>query len=110
MTAIRIRYQTIEFNGFDIHLRTLLDKQQFADQLGEAESFGISSAQWPLFGVIWDSSKVLAHEMLEFDIAGKRILELDVVWPCPVCYSTHAMPTSLQPTITRKLAVFLLKM
>lgn len=76
MTAIRIRYQTIEFNGFDIHLRTLLDKQQFADQLGEAEAFGISSAQWPLFGVIWDSSKVLAHEMLEFDIAGKRILEV----------------------------------
>lgn len=74
--VVRIRYQTIEINGQDIHLCTLKDNQQFADNLGEAESYGISSAQWSLFGVVWPSSEVLAYEMVNFDISGKRILEL----------------------------------
>lgn len=72
----RVRYQTIEFDSFDIHLCTLRDKQQFSDQLGEAESMGISSAQWSLFGVVWESSEILAREMQHFDIKNKRILEL----------------------------------
>lgn len=76
MTAVRIRYQTIEVDNFDIHIRSLWDSQEFSDPLGEAESLGISSAQWPLFGVIWKSSEVLAHEMANFPIEGKRILEV----------------------------------
>lgn len=76
MASIRIRYQTIEFDGIDIHVRSLRDKQQFSDPLGEAESLGISSAQWSLFGVVWDSSEILAHKMAHFDITGKRILEV----------------------------------
>lgn len=76
MTSIRVRYQTIEFDNVDIHVRSLRDKQQFSDLLGEAEALGISSAQWSLFGVIWVSSEVLAHEMVDFDIEGKRILEV----------------------------------
>lgn len=72
----RVRYQTIEFDSVDIHLCTLRDKQQFSDQLGEAESMGISSAQWSLFGVVWESSEILAREMQDFDIKNKRILEL----------------------------------
>jgi len=74
--SVRIRYQTIAFDNVDIHVRSLLDKQQFADPRGEAETLGISSAQWPLFGVIWPSSEILAHEMENFDIEGKRILEV----------------------------------
>jgi 2-polyprenyl-3-methyl-5-hydroxy-6-metoxy-1,4-benzoquinol methylase len=76
MTPIRVRYQTIEFENVDIHVRSLRDKQQFSDLLGEAEALGISSAQWSLFGVVWESSEVLAHEMENFDIEGKRILEV----------------------------------
>jgi predicted nicotinamide N-methyase len=76
MSPVRIRYQTYEFDNVDIHVRSLRDKQQFSDSLGEAEALGISSAQWPLFGVIWESSEVLAHEMVDFDIQGKRILEV----------------------------------
>lgn len=72
----RVRYQTIEFDSVDIHLCTLRDKQEYSDQLGEAESMGISSAQWSLFGVVWESSEVLAKEMQHFNIGGKRILEL----------------------------------
>ena len=76
MPSPRIRYETIEIDEFDIHIRSLRDNQQFSDRLGEAQALGISSAQWPLFGILWASSKVLAHEMASYPIAGKRILEV----------------------------------
>ncbi|MCH9814276.1 MAG: histidine kinase [Epsilonproteobacteria bacterium] len=76
MPLVRICYQTIEFGNTDIHLRTLRDNQQYADPDGEAERLGISSATWPLFGVIWPSSKVLAHLMFDYEVKGKRILEV----------------------------------
>ncbi len=37
---------------------------------------GISAANWALFGVVWDSSQILARLMVDFEITGKRILEL----------------------------------
>nr|WP_320165888.1 methyltransferase domain-containing protein [uncultured Methylophaga sp.] len=73
---IRVRYQTIEVGDMDIHLCTLRDKQQFSDPEGEANDLGISSATWPLFGVVWPSSIVLANHMLKYDIKNKRILEI----------------------------------
>lgn len=76
MSLFRTRYQTLEIGNFDIHVRSLRDKQEYADPFGEAEALGISSAQWSLFGVLWDSGEVLAHEMLSFPIEGKRILEI----------------------------------
>ncbi|MDD5717668.1 MAG: methyltransferase domain-containing protein [Sulfuricurvum sp.] len=76
MSSVRFRYQTFEFTHSDIHVRTLRDTQQYHDTDNMAEKLGISSASWPLFGVIWDSSKILAHLMSDFDIAGKRILEV----------------------------------
>lgn len=76
MDSIRIRYQTIEFDDIDVHVRSLRDNQQFSDPLGEAEALGISSAQWSLFGVVWKAGEVLAREMAQFDIRGKRILEV----------------------------------
>lgn len=76
MLPFRVRYRTLEFGDMDIHVRTLRDRQQFFDKNDRAQNLGISSASWPLFGVIWDSSEVLAHTMLEHDIEGKRILEV----------------------------------
>jgi len=76
MSPLRIRYQTLEFDNTDIHVRTLRDKQQYFDVDGIAEKLGISSATWPLFGVVWPSSEVLAHLMFTYDIAGKQILEV----------------------------------
>lgn len=75
-SPVRVRYQTIEVGHKDIHLCTLRDNQQFSDPDGVAEQLGISSATWPLFGVVWPSSLVLANHMLDYDIAGKRILEV----------------------------------
>ncbi|MFC1684402.1 methyltransferase [Pseudomonadota bacterium] len=76
MSSLRIRYQTIEFDDVDIHVRTLRDRQQYRDVDGVAEKLGISSASWPLFGVVWPSSEVLAHLLSDFKIKGKRILEV----------------------------------
>lgn len=76
MSSLRIRYQTIELGDTDIHIRTLRDRQQYGDVDGIAEKLGISSATWPLFGVVWDSGEVLAHLMFDYEVAGRRILEV----------------------------------
>ncbi len=76
MTPIRVRYQTVEFGKIDIHVCTLRDKQQFDDPQEIAKNLGISSATWPIFGVIWPSSLVLAHLICNYDIGNKRVLEV----------------------------------
>lgn len=76
MTKLRLCYQTVEFGNIDIHLCTLRDKQEFHDPKGIAEELGISSATWPLFGVIWPSSLVLAHYISNHNTGSKRILEI----------------------------------
>ena len=75
-TPIRVRYQTLEFGDVDIHVRTLRDVQQFSDDDGEAERLGISSAAWPLFGVVWASAEVLARLMVDYEVENLRILEV----------------------------------
>ncbi|WP_028579259.1 class I SAM-dependent methyltransferase [Desulfogranum japonicum] len=76
MTGVRLRYQTLEFGETDIHLCTLRDRQQFHDPAGIADKVGISSALWPIFGVIWPSGLVLAHFINNYDFGSKRILEV----------------------------------
>lgn len=74
--TIRLRYQTVEFGKIDIHIRTLRDNQQYEDKNQVAEKLGISSATWPLFGILWPSSLELAKYISSLDIANKRILEV----------------------------------
>ncbi len=76
MSSVRVRYTTLEIGDMDIHIRTLRDALQFEDINGEAKRLGISSATWPLFGVVWPSSQVLAHLMLDYQVNGKRVLEV----------------------------------
>lgn len=76
MSPPRIRYQTIEFGDTDIHVRCLRDTQQYADADGRAAALGISSANWPLFGIVWASGRILAELMCTQEFAGKRILEV----------------------------------
>lgn len=76
MATLRVRYQTYEFGSLDIHIRSLRDRQQFSDDNGVAEKLGICSASWPMFGVVWDSSEILAGLMLDYNIEGKRVLEV----------------------------------
>jgi ETFB lysine methyltransferase len=70
---------TVRIGDFDYRIRTLRDRQQFSDPDGQAERAGISSASWPLFGLIWPAGLALAERMSGFadaDLAGKRILEV----------------------------------
>jgi len=76
MSDIRVKYQTIEFDKIDIHMRVLRDNQQFNDENDVAKKLGISSATWPLFGQIWPSGIVLANLMESYKISNKRILEV----------------------------------
>lgn len=73
---MRIRYQTVEFGKLDIHVCSLRDTQQIRDDGGRAEAAGVPEAHWSLFGVLWASGRVLANFMMDFDLQGKRVLEL----------------------------------
>lgn len=72
----RTKVETVQGSGADLHIRSLLDRQQFFDPFGEAHRAGISSAAWPLFGMLWPSGRMLANVMQSFDLQGKHILEL----------------------------------
>lgn len=61
MSQLCFRYQTLEFDDMDIHIRTLKDKQQYDTVYDKKEIDGLTSANWSLFGVLWPSSRVLAN-------------------------------------------------
>jgi len=61
----------------DLVIRSLLDKQQYDDPLEVALRLGISSATWPLFGLLWPSGARLAERLATRPVlAGERILEI----------------------------------
>jgi len=72
----QVKFETLNLGGLDYRIRSLLDRQQFFDPDGSAERAGISSASWPLFGLVWPSSRILAGVMQTYAIEGKRILEI----------------------------------
>ena len=60
-----------------LQMRSLLDRQQFCDPLGAAARLGISSAMWPLFGMLWPSGAHLAARMAAHVLQpGQRFLEV----------------------------------
>ena len=71
------KQETISVVGVDdLLIRSLLDKHQFHDPLDEALNLGISSATWPLFGLLWPSGMRLAERMARRPVTGERILEI----------------------------------
>lgn len=60
----------------DLLIRSLLDKNQFHDPLDEALNLGISSATWPLFGLLWPSGARMAERMALRPVTSERILEI----------------------------------
>jgi predicted nicotinamide N-methyase len=71
-----LKYETITVNEIDYTIRSLKDRQQFCDDEQRAAALGISSATWPLFGVVWPASRVLAATVSMFELEGKRVLEI----------------------------------
>jgi len=78
MPGYRTKQETIAVAGVaDLVIRSLLDRQQFADADGAAERLGISSAGWPMFGVAWPSGAQLAALLALRPVTpGERILEI----------------------------------
>lgn len=78
MPGYLVKHQSVAVSGVsDLNIRSLLDKQQYADPTGEAASLGISSAHWPLFGLLWPSGLHLASVMAQRPVvSGERILEI----------------------------------
>jgi len=76
MSSLRLKYQTIEFGDIDIHVRTLRNRQEYSNQHDDAVNSGVTSATWPLFGVVWASGELLSHIMLDYKVKGLRILEV----------------------------------
>lgn len=61
----------------DLIVCSLLDRMQFTDPDGDALRQGISSAAWPLFGLLWPSGAQLAARLaLRTPVAGERVLEI----------------------------------
>jgi predicted nicotinamide N-methyase len=67
---------TFRIGTSDYHVRALRDRQQFSDPDGQAERAGISSASWPMFGVVWPAGLALAEAMSSLAIDGRSILEV----------------------------------
>lgn len=76
LTGYSVETVTIRIAADDYRIRMLRDRQQFSDPDGRAERAGISSATWPLFGMVWPAGLALAEEMNRFPIEGLRILEV----------------------------------
>ena len=78
MSSYQTKQESIAVRGVaDLQIRSLLDRQQFSDPLGDAARAGISSAGWPLFGLLWPSGLHLAaHLALRPVTVGERILEI----------------------------------
>ena len=75
MPGYRTKQERISIAGVDdLVIRSLLDRQQFADHDGAAERLGISSAAWPLFGLLWPSGALLAARLGARPVtAGERL-------------------------------------
>jgi predicted nicotinamide N-methyase len=78
MPGYQIKHEHVMVDGVALlHIRSLLDRQQYSDPEGAAEAIGISSAAWPLFGLLWPSGMHLAAAMVKRPVrAGERILEI----------------------------------
>jgi len=76
MPGYKVKSETHLLGDSHFEIRSLLDRQQYADPDGAALAAGISSASWPLFGMVWPSARMLANAMQTQDLVGKRILEI----------------------------------
>jgi predicted nicotinamide N-methyase len=78
MPGYQTKLERIAVAGVDdLIIRSLLDREQFADPHGHADRLGISSATWPLFGLPWPSGAQLAAQMAARLLTpNERVLEI----------------------------------
>lgn len=76
MKNIELKHENIVVNNINYQISSLKDRQQFHDEGSIAHSLGISSATWPLFGVVWPASRILADTVCSMNLKNKRVLEI----------------------------------
>lgn len=76
MQDYQVKFEDYHIGEHIYRIRSLHDKQQYSDPEGLAEEAGITSANWPLFGVVWPAAQMLAHHMDRHAVEGLRILEV----------------------------------
>ncbi len=78
MPGYETKQENIAVAGVDdLIIRSLLDRLQFSDPDGDADRLGISSAAWPLFGLLWPSGAYLAARMARRRVrTDEHILEI----------------------------------
>lgn len=65
MPGYKTKQESVRVTGVaDVVIRSLLDKEQYSDPNGCAEKLGISSATWPIFGMLWPSGAHLAARLV----------------------------------------------
>ena len=70
---IRYRYQSFEIGDQLVRLRIPINLD---DLFERGEGAGFSRDAFPLFGIVWASGELLAHLVLDEDMASKRVLEV----------------------------------
>lgn len=76
MNQVKLKQETYSFGGVDYRICSLLDHNQYDENDFEAQQMGISSATWPLFGLVWPTAQVLVKRVIPEIRAGRRILEI----------------------------------
>lgn len=76
MEAYLTKQETTLIHGVSYYIKSLKDKTQFFDPEGTAAALGISSAMWPISGMLWPSGIMLAEVISESPLNNLRILEV----------------------------------
>jgi SAM-dependent methyltransferase len=76
VTGYATQIENYTLGGEAFTIRALLDRQQFSDPDGAAAALGITSATWPIFGMVWPSSLILAEHVAQLQLEPScRVLE-----------------------------------
>lgn len=75
MHSYQTSLQKVSLRTTQLTIESLKDRQQFSDPDRKAEKAGISSASWPISGVLWPSSIMMAALMENYEIDDLKILE-----------------------------------
>lgn len=76
MTEIQLKQETIILNENNYLIQSLKDNQQYNDDDAMSALAGISPSAWPLFGILWPSSLILASTVAQMKLKDKHVLEI----------------------------------
>jgi hypothetical protein len=96
-----IATKTIELGDIDIHLRTLRNRQEYSDDDGVTARLGIHSSNWSLYGVVWASGEMLAHEV-EHGYSHQQGTPDDIstlTQPLPPCIAIAQIDLAIRATL-----------